>query len=339
DYLNSSILPIRKNYILLAKAGSLLRALHLLFEANGEIDIAEFREQTKLADITFSFVMRDMERLELITENEGHVKLHIGSFENLEEFNKSLQLHLQERLPNNRLISRLLKTLEVEDALTMEKMCNLLAEWSPYMSLSKSTWRGYARTFAKLMEAAHLATFNSRQQILIKYELNAEAQENSIPQARHHVGITVPWTYYSNVEEVTVKLYEAIQRGERVELTHVGLKANTFSKVLSTLEDLGFITRKHQTIVMLPRGNDFVQRPEKRSELLAEGALKIEAFAIFVDILKLHNARPAYSYLAKEIKESLGADWKDSTALVYVRIMLDWASHANLAPPHFNSVR
>lgn len=202
DYLNSSILPIRKNYILLAKSGSLIRAVHLLFEANGEIDIAEFQEQLDLADISFSFVMRDM---------------------------------------------------QVEDALTMEKMCNLLAEWSPYMSLSKSTWREYARTFAKLMEAAHLATFISRQQILIKYEVNAKAKENSIPQARHRVGITVPWTYYSNVEEVMVKLYTAIQRGEQVELTHVGLKANTFSKVLSTLEDLGFITRKHQTIVMLPK--------------------------------------------------------------------------------------
>lgn len=337
DYLNSSILPVRNNYILLAKSGSLLRALHILFEANGEIDTAELQKQIKLAGNTFSVVMRDMERLELIIENEGKVKLLIGSFEDQKDFNRSLQVHLKERLPNNRLISRLLKMLETDEALTMDKMCNLLAEWSPYMSLSKSTWREYARTFAKLMDAAHLATFNRKEQSLIKYELNAEASENSIPQARHRVGIKVPWAYYSNVEATMVKLYEAIQRGEQVEPAQIGFKANTYSKVLTTLEDLEFIIRKHQIIDLPPKGVEFVLMPDKRPELLAEAALKIEAFSIFIDILKTHNIKPTLSILATELKDRLGADWKDSTVGIYVRIMLDWARHANLAPHIFGS--
>jgi hypothetical protein len=337
DYLNSNTLPIRSNYILLAKSGSLLRALHILFAVGGQLEISDFEKQTKLASPTFSQILRDMQRLELIKEDKGTIQLNIGLYENEEDFNKRLQLHLQERLPNNRLISRLLKTLNTEDPLTIDRIADLLAEWSPYMSLAKFTWREYARTFVKLMEAAHLASFDRKKQALTKYKTDAIIVESSVPQARHRVAITMPWAPYTTLERVMEKLYEATTNEEPFDPKLVDLKPNTYAKVLTTLEDLEFVVRKNQDIELLPKGIEFASTPQRRAMLLAESALKIEAFSVFISILETHRKKPEPLTLATELKDRLGADWKDKTAKVYVGILLGWAQHTNLAPHLFNS--
>lgn len=337
DYLNSSILPVRNNYVLLAKSGSLFRALHILFEAKGVIELSDLKRQINLADPTLGNIMRDMERLELINERSGKIYLNIGAFVNQGDFNKLLQNHLKERLPHNRLIARLLKTLDTENFLAKDKMAKLLAEWSPYVTLSHNTWREYARTFAKLLEAAHLAIFDKKNQFLVKCDLNAINNENLIPSARHRVGIKMPWAPYANIEKVMEGLYEATKGGELFDPEPIGLKVSTYSKILTTLEDLRFCVRKDQNVELLPKGYEFVLNPQNRLLLFAEAALMIDAFSVFITILKIHPTKPTILTLAAELKDMLGADWKDSTAKVYIGILLDWARHTNLVPHLFNS--
>lgn len=273
DYLNSNTLPIRKNYVLFAKSASILRALHILFEAKGEINLSDFKKQMHLADPTFYQVIKSMELLELAKGDKGIINLQIGPCEDKEDFDKRLQLHLQKELPNNRLVSRLLKTLDTENLLTVDRIIELLAEWSPYMSLAKFTWREYARTFVKLMEVAHLATYDRKGQALTKYKADVIIAENSVPRARHRVGIKMPWAQYATIERVMEKLQEAITSKETFDLKLVDLKPNTYVKVLTTLEDLEFIVRKNRDIELSSKGLAFVSMSQKRAMLFSEAHL------------------------------------------------------------------
>jgi hypothetical protein len=99
---------------------------------------------------------------------------------------------------------------------------------------------------------------------------------------------------------------------------------------------MGFIRRSGEAIEALPKGLEFVLNPDQRPVLFGEGALNIEAFSAFVDLLRSHSSRrESLLHLGIELKEKLGIDWKDSTAEVNAKIFLNWAQHANLAPDVF----
>ena len=188
------------------------------------------------------------------------------------------------------------------------------------------------------MEVAHLVTFVRQERAYTKYKSDTIITENPVPRARHRVGIKMPWAMYANIVKVMEKLYEVTKNKEAFDPQSVGLRPNTYAKTLTTLEDLEFILRKKQTIELLPEGVEFVLMPSKRAVLLGNSALKkIEAFSVFISILKTYQTKPKPLVLATELKEKLGADWKTNTAKIYVSILLDWAQHTNLAPHLFSS--
>ncbi|MCD6100418.1 MAG: AAA-associated domain-containing protein [Candidatus Marinimicrobia bacterium] len=99
------------------------------------------------------------------------------------------------------------------------------------------------------------------------------------------------------------------------------------------LEELDFIRRKPNSIILEVIIKDFVNHPEKRPEIFAKAALNIRSFAIFIDILQEHkDKRLSLAELGMKLKEKLGMDWKEDTAKINAKIMLDWARHAHLAP-------
>jgi hypothetical protein len=70
--------------------------------------------------------------------------------------------------------------------------------------------------------------------------------------------------------------------------------------------------------------------------LFAEGALKMQSFATFIDILQTHqDTIRTLAQLAEELKERLEGHWAHDTTITYVKIMLDWARHTELAPGVF----
>jgi hypothetical protein len=93
-------------------------------------------------------------------------------------------------------------------------------------------------------------------------------------------------------------------------------------------------------IKVLPKGVEFVRNPEKRSILFAESALKIASFSAFIDILKTHQDKGSTLLkLGLELRDALRANWKESTAEVVAKILLDWARHTKLAPGVFAQMR
>jgi hypothetical protein len=81
-----------------------------------------------------------------------------------------------------------------------------------------------------------------------------------------------------------------------------------------------------------------VSHPDKRTTLFAEGALKMKSFKTFVEILETHkDAGLNLSELSTELRKRLGANWKDSTAKHYAKIMLNWVRHTKLAPEVYDS--
>ena len=119
-----------------------------------------------------------------------------------------------------------------------------------------------------------------------------------------------------------------------------GLRKNTVFRALATLEDLGFILREAPLIKVLPRAKAFVENPNDRPSLFAEGALQLASFSVFIDILKSKQTKGGTLLeLGRELQEKLRENWKESTLETIAKIMLDWARHTNLAPGVFAKIR
>lgn len=144
----------------------------------------------------------------------------------------------------------------------------------------------------------------------------------------------IPSIQYRPIETVAVKLFQAIQGDGKVDWS--GLAPSSIKKSLAALEDLGFIVKKPGSITFLLKGLEFLKNPEKRTALLGEGALKIKVFRIFLEILETHKDEGSTLLkLAEELKRRLTVTWKNGTALIYVKVMLDWARYTGLAPGVF----
>lgn len=334
DYLISGHIPAQENYILRTQIGSVLKAIRLLFEANGTLDIPEFLRQAGLSEKSFLNVARDMKLLGLARVEGGKISLQVSLPREPKSIEEELRPYLRERLRRNRLVRRLLDELETKDCVTLDEVASHLSNSCPYISATMGTWRTYARNLANWMDVADLAIFNFRNNTLTRYHPRTEIRERNIllgKLGKRRGGATIPCIQYRPLEKAVIRIAQAVQNNTPIDWA--GFKKSTRTKVLITLEDLGFISRKAQSIELLPRGLEFASNPERRPKLFAEGALQVRAFTAFVEVLQECNCEsPSLKQLAMELKFKLGANWKESTAVYNTKIMLDWARHANLIP-------
>lgn len=334
DYLNSGSVPVQENYILRTAVGSVLKAIKLLANVNGTLSTSDFQEKAGLSEKSFYNVARDMRLLGIVKVADGKVTLQINIPAEANDFEGVLRAHLKERLRRNRLVWRLMEILEEDALLDVNKISALLAKSCPYISASKQTWRTYARTFADWMDAADLAIFDRTNGTVHAYKPGMNIRERHLRFAKRRGGLRVPCIQYIPIERAASRLVKAAQGNGRIDWT--GFKRSTIRKTLATLEDLGFITRKTTSIAVLPKAFEFVFSPQKGAAIFAEGALKMSSFATFVDILDAHkDTGCSLSQLGVELKRKLRADWKENTAILNVKIMLNWARHTNLAPGAF----
>ncbi|MCJ7458811.1 MAG: restriction endonuclease [candidate division Zixibacteria bacterium] len=334
DYLNTGKVPVQENYILRVQAGGVLKTTKLLTEAKGALNTSKFQKSAGLSKKSFYNILRDIRLLGIADIDDSKVTLLFSLPVEEKAFADSLRAYLREKLPRNRCVWRLLEELERTGSLTLDGLSGILAKSCPYISATKQTWQTYARIFADWMDFADLALFNKRDKTITLYRPGTEVRERHLLLARRRGGMTIPLIQYNPVEKLAIRLVQAIQEGGRMDWS--GFARSTITKSLATLEDLGFIVRKPGSISILPKVKEFVSMPERRPALFAEGALKIKAFAIFIEILQSHQEKSStLSQLASEIRSRLGVDWKEGTAIGLAKIMLNWARHAKLAPGVF----
>jgi hypothetical protein len=341
DYLNTGHLPAQENYILRLQVGSVVRAIRLLSEAGGEISIFGFQHQADTTEKTINNLIREMRLLGIAKVDGTKVRLQIAlpPVEG-EEFDQALRAYLKERLPHNRCVWQILNKLELSgEMLTLEEVADVLAKSAPYISATEETWQIYARILADWIDTADLAIFDRSGKVL---KPMTKVRERSVLPIKRHgdesgIGTCIQ---YKPVEDAIIKVVEALQASKQVDWS--GLKKSTAYKALASLEELGFITmsRRTQSIDVLPQGLEFVAAPSKRPLLFAEGALRIKEFANFIEILNKHQESGcSLSQLAIELRESLGINWTEGTALIHTKVMLDWARHTKLAPSIFAETR
>lgn len=332
DYLNTNRVPVQENYILHTQISSVLRAVNLLVKKGGSLSRTEFRARRNLSKNSLYNVLRDMRLLNIIQVDGDNIKLSIELQTETGSFEGPLIGYLRERLKRNRLIWKILRELEAKGRLTVNEISDLLKNSCPYISATEKTWQTYARIFTKWITLTGLAISNNREGALNYYSRG----EREIPDLRPFLagrrgGIIVPPIQYGPIEEIAIRLVDALEQESGVDWH--GLKRSTIAKSLGALEELDFIRRTSTSITLLPVIEDFVKQPQKRTEIFAEAALKIDSFAIFVDTLREYeNKRLSLSELGMKLKEKLGTDWKEGTAKTNAKIMLNWARHTNLAP-------
>lgn len=337
DYLNTGQVPVQDNYMLRAQVGSVLNATKLLVDANGELSMSDFKKLSGLTKNSAYNVLRDMRLIGLVKIDKGIVTLLVNFSDESEALEEALRGHLQERLRRNRLIWRLTNALGEKSRLTIDEVSRLLEESCPYISATQKTWGAYARTFVAWMDSADLAIFDANVGILSQYTPGTGIRDRRFLSSGRRRGRIIPSIQYTPIENVIIRLVDSLQKDGRVDWSDI--KWSTLSKALSMLEDLEFVERKADYIKIMPKTFEFVSHPDKRSSLFAEGALRIAAFKIFVEILETHkDIGLNLSELGNELRKRLGVNWKNSTAEVNAKIMLNWARHAGLAPCVFASI-
>ena len=337
DYLNADILPHWDNYILGSGSENVIKAVKILHASGGTLDVSDFNKQTGLPEKLFYRIVKDMDFLGLVKIIKGNASLQIKLPSTPRDGEVVLRNYLKDRLKANRQVRRLLKTLKEKNALTIDNIAKLLETWCAYISATKQGWLTYARILEEWMDTADLALLDKKNRKLICFDPATEIRERNLllPKRR---GAKIPQIQYSPVEDIAIRLVRAIHGDGRVNWT--GQSKSTIFRALATLEDLGFIVRKTSLIKVLPKGEEFVSNPDRRSLLFAQGALQLASFSRFLKILESHQVKGnTLLKLGLELCENLGTNWKNSTAETMAKIMLDWARHAKLAPGVFAEIR
>ncbi len=334
DYLNSGSVPVQENYILRSAVSSIFSATKLLSDSKGTITRGKFMTELRLSEKSFLNFIRDMRLLGIAEISSSKVELKIELPAEGKDFDESLRVHIREMLKKNRLVWRLMDTLESKGNISISEVADSISRLCPYISATKKTWITYARTFADWMDACDLGLFDRREGSLSYYVLGKEIREHRRRISKRTRGIPVPYIQYGPVEKVAIKLVEAARGTGRADWS--GLPRSTVAKSLATLEDIGFIARKESSITLMPVIFDYVLNTEIRRQLFSKRAIKIESFAKFIEILNENKELGATHHeLGIKLSVKLACGWKESTAKTNAKIMLNWARHLGLAPGVF----
>ena len=334
DYLNVGRLPVQENYILHIPATSMFRQARLIADNGGELTESDFKQRTQLTEKSFYNLIREMRLLGLVTVENYTVTLQIDLPSEEKGFEDIFREHVRDRLRRNRLVSHILEMLEAEVSLSIDRISNLLAERCPYISAALPTWNLYSRLFAEWMDTADLATYNKQEATIDYYSPGTQLRDRNLLQGKTRVGIIVPTIQYGALEDVAVRLLNAINGNNRIDWT--GIQRTTRTKSIEALEGLGFIVRNAGRIRVNRVLREFVENPNRRAQIFAERALEMSSFAVFVGILNAHQSCGlSLKRLGLELRKELNTDWKESTSEVNAKVMLNWARHAGIAPGKF----
>jgi hypothetical protein len=341
DYLNTDSIPVQENYILRQQIGSVLKAIKLLSTApDYQLSTSEFQKQAGLSEKSYYNVIRDMKLLGLAKIEDENVILQLAHSNDEKKQEDILRNHLKERLRGNRLAREVLKQVELGELLTLDQISEILAKSCPYISASKQTWKLYAHIIADWIDFADLVVFNKEMGTLSAYISGIGGRKKFTARTgRRSDSVAAPSIQSKPIIDTAISLFQALEKNptkdNSVDIN--SFRHKRYKSALANLDDLEFIIRKRRSIIILPKLKEFVLNPEKRPSIFAEQALKMDVFYTFIGILKEYEKNGIIlMQLALELRNRSGFVWKDSTAIWYAKIMLNWARYAELAPDFFS---
>ena len=285
DYLNSGQLPNEENYLLRVQIGPVLKAMRLLREAGGELNISEFRAQAKLSEHSAMNLIRDLRLLGLADPDAGRVKVivSIPSTPDEGELVQAIREHIRNHLIHNRLVSRIVTELKTEGVLTLDQLGAKLASWCPYITATRSTWHMYARVLSYWLDLADLATYDNRSSRLAYYEPSTELRQRDL-RIRAHRGLQIemPTIQYSPVERVCMQISAGLATGRA---NWKGFKKSTLQKAFATLEGMGFITNVNGAYRVSPNFPTSGSNPGEIATKLSAAVMEMPAFVEFIKVL------------------------------------------------------
>jgi len=333
DYLNTGRLPIQDNYILHMQVGTVLRAARILYDAKAVVSRTQFQQEAGLSEKYLYNVARDIKLLGIATTDSVGISLRLDLNSEPMDLDDAIRPHVRERLLRNRVVQRIAKGLEADGDLTTDQLAELLKSSCPYISATDKTWKHYARIFANWLDFADLAILHGQSGVLTQYVPGREIRERHTTRGNTVRGLVFPNIQCGPIEKVAEALVQASRSG-RVNLSQ--FKRTTKQKALSALRQLGFIEVASGSIRLQPLIFSFVANPDRRPTIFGQAALQLKSFKSFIEVLeKSPVERSNLAFLGAEIRTRLGVGWSNSTALVCVKIMLNWARYANLAPGVF----
>lgn len=339
DYLNSGKLPIEEVYLPRAQVGSILKALKILQDSEGEIGTKEFKGLARLSDGAFLNVARDLRLLQVVRiENDiMSLALSVGTCE--DDLIRSLRYHLHERFPRNRCVHNVLRVLREKSDISIRELAAILRGEFPYISAVGRTWETYARLLATWLDLSDLAVLDETKSRLSQYKIGSQIRDRSLSSAPRRSGVTIPSIHFFPVVQVATRIVSAAQKNEPVDWS--GIQKSTLYKSLSVLEEIKLISRRAKTISVSPNCFAFSLNLDRRREIARDAALKWPVFKEFLSILHERRfLRLSHLVLGQMLSEKCDLNWKPSTAGTNAKIMLDWARHLGLAPgTHAHSYR
>lgn len=332
DYLNTGKLPIQEVYLLRSQVVTILKAINILSKSGGALDISSFKVQAGLSDGTFLNVARDLRLLNLAHVKDDKLVLVMSIPEPTEKgVINYLRTHLNERLPRNRCFHAILKILREKSQIDLNELAGALRQEFPYISAVQKTWQTYAKNLAAWLDIADLAILDETKTLLSEYKVGSQIRERSLPFAPKRTGVTVPSIHFAPIVQVASRLISALQNNTAVDWS--GISKSTIYKSLSVLEEMKLISRRSTSIRVAPECNAFVNDLNKRVKIASECVLKWPIFKDFVNIIIDNKfTRLSHSHLGKILQKRNHLHWKEGTAEVNVKIMMDWARHLNLVP-------
>ncbi len=339
DYINTNRIPVQENYILRVRVAAIFKAAALLANEGGIMPASEFSKRGGLTENSALNVLRDLRMLGIAVAEESKIKLQISISKTTKqtELIDQIRVHLRDRLVRNRFVSRVMASLKIENALTEDRVANLLETWCPYISAASKTWRMYARILSTWLDLADLALYDPKGKMLSYYAPSPTAElrkrDVQIPAQRRGGGQVLS-IQYSPVEKLALEVAGALQG---VKPNYGQFRKTTLSKGFGVLEDLKFLDRTQKGYRVSPvLDAQFLKSPETRSKLFAEAIIKVEAFQTFLKVLEKYSSEGASLLtIGSELRAGIAADWKDGTSKVNAKIMLDWARCVGLAPGIF----
>jgi len=334
DYLTGGGLPVQEHYVLRLTPSSVMKAVKLLGEAGGRLDITAFQDEAHLSQNSLYNVLRDMRVLGLAQTKGSFITVADDLRIEGRDFWELLREHLRDRLQRNRLSARLIERLQAKGSLTLEEVGKELAAWCPYISASAKTWRFYARVFADWLDFADLGTFTSNSALLTEYVPGSEVRRRNLLSSRRRGGVLpVPSIQYRPIEKILVRLIDSLRSGS---LDVHDIPPSTVRKCFLAIVDLGFAERREKGILLTPFAREFVRRETERPKIFASMAVKMQVFKIFVEILEANSVRMLTdAELGVELNNRLSMGWTVGTAKTNAKIMLDWARNCELAPERY----
>lgn len=150
DYINTGKVPVQENYILRVPISTILKAVKLLANEGGGLQITEFSSRGGLSEKSAFNVVRDLRMLGIAAIQDSELKLQVPVPKTAKESElvEQIRVHLRDRLVRNRFVSRIIATLKRETSITEEQVARLLEDWCPYVSATPKTWRMYAHILA-----------------------------------------------------------------------------------------------------------------------------------------------------------------------------------------------